>query len=54
MRVDYSEIGAHEVAEFADAMLGVADVDGDGVIDFEEYNRGFNNAGSNATATSDI
>ena len=37
MRVDYSEIGAHEVAKFADAILGVADVNGDGVIDKLEF-----------------
>ena len=51
LRVDYSKIGAHQVAEFADVMLQVADANGDGVIDFEEYNRGFNSAGSNATAS---
>ena len=34
-------------------MRKVADVNGDGMIDFEEYNRGFNRAGSKAT-TSDI
>ena len=52
LRVDYSKIGAHQVAEFADVMLQVADANSDGVINFEEYNRGFNSAaGGNATTS---
>ena len=36
LRIDYSNIGTHEIADFADVMLKVADVNGDGMIDLEE------------------
>ena len=37
LRLDYAKIGAHEIADFADAMLKVADANGDGVIQWQEY-----------------